>query len=76
MSRIIVIGGSGVVGSVAVRTLAKSGEFSHIVVADIDLQKAQNLVSDISNPSISTIQLDATDYDAIMNAIKVYDVKL
>jgi saccharopine dehydrogenase (NAD+, L-lysine-forming) len=76
MSRIIVIGGSGVVGSVAVRTLAKSGEFSHIVVADIDLQKAQNLVSDISNPSISTIQLDATDYDAIMNAIKVYDVVL
>jgi saccharopine dehydrogenase (NAD+, L-lysine-forming) len=76
MSRIIVIGGSGVVGSVAVRTLAKSGEFSEIAIADIDLQKAQDLVSDISKPSVSAIQLDATDYDVVMSVIKGFDVIL
>ncbi len=76
MSRIVVLGGSGVVGSVAVRTLVKVGEFAELVVADINHTAAERLVSDIGNAKLTAVQLDATDPQAIKSAIEGANVVL
>ncbi len=45
MSRVTVLGGSGAVGSVAAETLASSGFFSEIVLADARLEQAKKLAA-------------------------------
>ena len=41
MSKVVVLGGSGAVGKVSVKTLAKHNEFSEVVIADYQLDKAE-----------------------------------
>jgi saccharopine dehydrogenase-like NADP-dependent oxidoreductase len=76
MSRITVLGGCGVVGTVAVKTLVSSGDFSEIIIGDIDLEKANECVSAIGDECLSTFRVDATDPTAIKQAIKGSDVVL
>ena len=76
MSRITVLGGCGVVGTVAVKTLISSGEFSEIVIGDIDLQKANECVSQIGEECLSSFRVDASDPSAIKEAIKDSDIVL
>ncbi|MFW9925782.1 MAG: saccharopine dehydrogenase family protein [Candidatus Thorarchaeota archaeon] len=76
MSRITVLGGCGVVGSVAVRTLVSAGDFSEIVIGDIDLQKANECVAEIGDECLSSFKVDASDPAAIKEAIKGSDIVL
>jgi len=76
MSRITVLGGCGVVGTIAVQTLVASGEFSEIVIGDIDLEKANECVSQIGNECLSSFKVDANDPSAIKDAIKGSDIVL
>lgn len=76
MSRITVLGGCGVVGTVAVKTLVSSGEFSEIVIGDIDLQKANECVSQIGEECLSSFRVDASNPSAIKEAIKDSNIVL
>ncbi len=76
MSRITVLGGCGVVGTVAVKTLVSSGEFSEIIIGDIDLQKANECVSQIGDECLSSFRVDASNPSAIKEAIKNSDIVL
>lgn len=76
MSRVTVLGGCGVVGTVAVKTLISSGEFSEIVIGDINLQKANECVSEIGDECLSSFKVDASNPAAIKEAIKGSDIVL
>ncbi len=76
MTRVTVLGGCGTVGSIAVRTLTELGDFSEIIVADIDTTRADWLVKDIGGDCLSAISCDATDPNSIKAAIKGSDVVL
>jgi saccharopine dehydrogenase (NAD+, L-lysine-forming) len=76
MARVVVLGGCGTVGTVAVRTLAGMDDFSEIVIADINYEKAQQRVSEIGGACSDAIQVDATDPQSIKNAIRGSDVVL
>jgi saccharopine dehydrogenase-like NADP-dependent oxidoreductase len=76
MSRVTVLGGCGVVGTVAVKTLVSSGDFSEIIIGDIDLEKANECASAIGDECLSTFRVDASDPAAIKEAIKGSDVVL
>lgn len=76
MSRVTVLGGCGVVGTVAVKALVSSGDFSEIVVGDINLQKANECVSQIGDECLSSFKVDASDPAAIKEAIKGSDIVL
>ncbi|MFW9844668.1 MAG: saccharopine dehydrogenase family protein, partial [Candidatus Thorarchaeota archaeon] len=76
MARVTVLGGCGVVGTVAVKTLVSSGEFSEIIIGDINLQKANECVSDIGDECLSSFKVDASNPDAIKEAIKDSDLVL
>ncbi|TFG33490.1 saccharopine dehydrogenase [Candidatus Thorarchaeota archaeon] len=76
MSRVTVLGGCGVVGTVAVKTLVSSGDFSEIIIGDIDLDKANECVSQIGDECLSSFRVDATNPEEIKKAIKGSDVVL
>jgi len=76
MSRITVLGGCGVVGTVAVKTLVSAGDFSEIIVGDINIEKANECVEAIGDECLSTFKVDASDPAAVKEAIKGSDIVL
>ncbi|MHA1684361.1 MAG: saccharopine dehydrogenase family protein [Promethearchaeota archaeon] len=75
MARVTILGGCGVVGTAATRTLAKVGDFDEVVIADIDLNKAQAVAKQIGE-KISAIEFNANDSESIKAAIAGSDVVL
>ena len=69
MSKVTVLGGCGAVGSIATQTLASSGVFSEITVADIDIQKARELVTTLGGSDLSVAEVDAENPQSIRKAI-------
>jgi saccharopine dehydrogenase (NAD+, L-lysine forming) len=76
MSKVIVLGGCGAVGNVAVRTLAACEEFSAVVVADANAGRARELVTADASGKISFVALDAADVDSVRRAIAGGDMVL
>jgi saccharopine dehydrogenase (NAD+, L-lysine forming) len=76
MSKVIVLGGCGAVGSVAVRTLAGCEEFSAVVVADANAGRAADLVEADTSGKISFTTVDAADADSVRRAITGGDMVL
>ena len=76
MAKVIVLGGAGAVGSVAVRTLARHNEFSEVVIGDFNTKRAEELRSQIGSNKVSCTAFDAHDTASIHKAIKGCDVVL
>ena len=75
MSKIIVLGGCGAVGSVAVKTLAAQDIISEVVIGDWNIEKAEKLAKELG-PKVSAIKVNAEDDESIKAAIKGCDVVL
>ncbi len=71
-----VVLGVGAVGSVAADLLANSEEFDSVVLADIDLEKAQRMEKRIANDKVSSMKLDATNVEQMAQAFKGVDLVL
>lgn len=76
MSRIVVIGGCGIVGSVAVRALASFDDFDEIIIADINEEGARQRAEEIDSESCSALVVDAGNPDSTKKAVKGADVVL
>jgi saccharopine dehydrogenase (NAD+, L-lysine forming) len=76
MAEIIVLGGAGAVGSVAVKNLIKSGDFTSIIIGDYNLAAAEALAADINAPGVSARFVDALDPAGIRDAIDGCDIVL
>ncbi|PWI49328.1 saccharopine dehydrogenase [Candidatus Heimdallarchaeota archaeon B3_Heim] len=73
MARVICLGGCGVVGSIATKTLAAFPDFSEVVIGDINAQKGQQLIQ--TNPAkISFQKIDVNDFDHLVDVLKEFDV--
>jgi saccharopine dehydrogenase (NAD+, L-lysine-forming) len=69
MSRVTVLGGGGAVGSIATKTLASSGVFSDMVVADINMAAARKVVKEARGAKLTAVELDAESSESIRKAI-------
>ena len=69
MSKVVVLGGCGAVGSVAVKTLAGLDDFSQVVIGDINEKRAEELVRDFGPEKVSAVKVDASDPQSVKNAI-------
>jgi len=69
----VVLGGCGVVGTAATKTLAKSKDFSAVVIADINLEKAKQVAKGLGQ-KVSAMKLNAADGDSVKAAVKDADV--
>ncbi len=76
MSRVIVLGGCGIVGSQAVKALVSTNDFDEIVIGDINLEKANNYVSEIDDPRLSAVGIDLTVPKMVKDAVRDFDVVL
>jgi saccharopine dehydrogenase (NAD+, L-lysine-forming) len=69
MTKVTVLGGCGAVGSIATETLASSGVFSEVVVADINITAARKLVAKLKGSKLSAVELDAGNPQSIRKVI-------
>ena len=75
MAKVTVLGGCGVVGSVAVRTLVDCGDFSEVVVGDRNIEKARSMALALG-PAVTAVQCDARDTQSVRSAIEGSNVVL
>ena len=69
MSRVTVLGGGGTVGGIATKTLASSGVFSEVVVADINMAAARKTVKEAKGANLTAVEFNAESPESIRKAI-------
>ena len=74
--KVLTLGGAGAVCQHATRDLAEFSDFSEIVIGDYDLAAAQKLADEIGDPRLSVLEIDAEDYDGLVQTFKGFDVVL
>ncbi|NPA30799.1 MAG: hypothetical protein GXO37_02230 [Chloroflexi bacterium] len=80
--RIVVLGGAGKMGSIAVQTLAQDARVHEVVLADYNLENARAVAEVIGSPKVQVSFVDVTDpeglravlrgADACVNAVVYY----
>ncbi|MGD0353016.1 MAG: saccharopine dehydrogenase NADP-binding domain-containing protein [Dehalococcoidia bacterium] len=69
MSKVTVLGGSGAVGSIASETLASSGVFSEVTVADINIAAARKVAGKLKGSKVSAVEFDADGPQSLRKVI-------
>lgn len=69
MSKVTVLGGCGVVGSVAVKTLAQHRPDTQIVIGDQNEGRAQELIAQLGADRVSFARVDAGSVESVRNLI-------
>jgi len=75
MSTVVVLGGCGAVGSVAVKTLARASAFSNVVIGDVNAARAQELIAELGS-HVSFVPVDAGDVRSVRSVIATADIVL
>ncbi len=76
MSKVVVLGGCGGVGSVAVRALASADYFDELVIADVRGDEAKSAASAYNKTGVSGVAVDATSASSLAATIKGASVVL
>ncbi len=67
--RIIVLGGAGKMGCIAVQALAGDQRVQKVVIADLNLDQAKIVADHINSPKIEIMQVDVNDQEAVLKAL-------
>lgn len=76
MATVVVLGGAGGIGSVAVAALGTATAFDRIVVADVRLEAAAAVVASVGDPRVEARAFDATSRASIAEVLAGADVVL
>ncbi len=68
--KIVVLGGAGKMGCIAVQDLAGDERVKELVIADYDMKQARTVAEIINSPKVSIQQVDATDHDALVGVLR------
>ena len=74
--KVVVLGGAGLTGRCAVRDLAESPKVTQVVVADIEKERTEKIVSSIRSRKVEAATVDVTDHKATCALLKDADVTL
>lgn len=74
MAKIIVLGGAGAMGRITVQDLARTARDTEIVIADLDLARADELKNSIKEGHVTTLKVDIKDEESLVTALKGMDV--
>jgi len=67
--RIIVLGGAGKMGCIAVQDLAGDDRVDEVVIADQDLEQARKVAETIHSPKVSIQEVDVTDDEGLVGLL-------
>jgi saccharopine dehydrogenase-like NADP-dependent oxidoreductase len=73
---IIVLGGAGAMGRIAVRTLAEYEDVGQVTIADYNEERAHEVASALNSSKIQVKQIDVTDDERLCNLLRGADVVL
>jgi saccharopine dehydrogenase (NAD+, L-lysine forming) len=73
--RVVIVGGAGDMGRWAVRSIVKLGSADRLLIADIDVARAEKLVGEVGGPC-EAVRVDATDGEALREVFGDCDVVL
>ena len=74
--KIIILGGAGKMGCIAVQDLAGDRRVDEVIIADRDLAQARTVAGIINSPKVSIRQVDVTDHDALVGTLRGADACL
>src|SRR5699024_11093633 len=66
--------GSGLMGKEAVRDLAASENVHEVGLADVDIERAQEVVNQLKSPKLTAYQVNAKDEDDLADYMQKFDV--
>lgn len=72
--RALILGGAGAVCSETTRDLAEFSNFKEIIVADYNLEAAEELVESIGDQRLKAVFFNADDYGSMLELFPSYDV--
>jgi len=72
--RILVLGGTGAMGSETTKDLVNTSDFSEIVVGDIAVERAKKFVSQLGDDRLSVVKVDASNVDELATTMKRADI--
>lgn len=72
--KVLVLGGAGDMGRMAVAILLESPSVSSVTVGDIDIDLANRFVELVGSPKLSATQVDIKDKQKLVDVITLYDV--
>jgi saccharopine dehydrogenase-like NADP-dependent oxidoreductase len=67
--KIVVLGGAGLMGRFAVRDLVLNPEVDEVVIADLDVDLAQQVAAILDSPKLSVQSADATDRSSLLSVL-------
>jgi len=71
--KILVLGGAGKMGGIAVQTLANDPRVDEVVIADLNPEAARAVADYIASPKISITSIDLRDHEALVAALRDVD---
>ncbi len=71
--KILVLGGSGIVGRAVVKDLAEQRDVSQIVIGDLNVAKAKKFAAQIKSRKVSVRSMDVSDYPKLVQTMKGFD---
>lgn len=74
--RIVVLGGAGKMGCIAVQTLAGDDRVKEVVIADLNLDQAKIVAEYINSPKIEIQKVDVNDQKGFLEALEGVDACL
>ncbi len=74
--KIVVLGGAGLMGRIAVRDLALNPEVDQVVIADLDLDLARQVAAILDSPKVSVQPANATDKSSLVSLLAGADSML
>ena len=70
----LVLGGAGAVCGETTRDLVKYSDFDEIVIAEFNLEAAEDLMKELDDPRVSAVRFDANNYDEMLELFPGHDV--
>ncbi|KXB05461.1 hypothetical protein AKJ50_00915 [candidate division MSBL1 archaeon SCGC-AAA382A13] len=74
MTKLLMLGGAGAMGSETTKDLVKTSDFSEIVLGDNDVEKAEKFASKLDDDRLSVIEVDASDVDDLAEKMEGFDI--
>ncbi len=74
MKKVVVLGGAGGIGSVAVSALATMNDFGEIVVADVREEAAREVAAKVGDERLVARGFDATSAESLAGVLEGHDV--
>jgi len=74
--RILVLGGAGEMGCIAVQDLARDDRVDEVILADIHETQARLVADTIRSPKVTVVRVDSRDTQTVEQAMKGADVCL